>query len=816
MKHYFIPLILFLTALSVQAQNLSNLTPEQLELYRKYAGKTASTKSTIDESENLERSYSNETSNFSKSSNIYGFKPDSLLSKEEADYVEFKRWQSQNKKNNKLEVFGQQFFSNQKLTFEPKLNIPTPPNYVLGAYDELIIDLTGLYEANYKLKVSPDGSIRIPAVGLVKVSGQTIDVASSNIRSRMAKIYTGLSSGETKVNISLGNIRSIRVSVIGEAARPGTYTLPSLATTFNALYACGGPGKMGSLRNIKVLRNGKIIANLDMYRFLVDGIMIDNITLQDEDVIKIEPYQKRISITGEIKHEAIFEAIANETLLDLIGFAGGYTENASTKLITAFRLTEQGKTVIDVSNQMIPNFILQSGDTFNVTSIYNKFDNKVQILGEVLRPGSYALDPGMTVKQLLLKADGLSEDAFMDLASIYRKRENTSPEVISFDLKKLLNNEIKDIPLLKNDSVHISNYIDFEKNENISIWGEILVPGNYKLNHKMSVKDLVYLAKGFTSIALKDTLELVRVINDPKTLKTTDKKSILIKVPFEGAAENAAKNIFLQNNDQVIVRSISGYEEVRMVKAEGEVLNPGSYNILNKQERISDLLKRSGGLTKFAYTEGAYLIRKENTSGVEAILRKKMVETAKKQLESQSNLKMDSKLLENSSSDNFKEVKEQLTGTKTAEEILKTEGIVGINLDHIIKNPKSVNDLLLEDGDILYVPRELQTIRVIGEVLFPTYVSYRKGMKLNAYVGNAGGYSDQAQKSKTFVLYANGTAKTTSRFLGFSHYPEVKPGSYIIVPQKPTIIKDKISTIEVVSIMSSLATIAVLIVSVFK
>lgn len=804
MKKYILLFLFSALFIQVNAQMPFNLESENVEAYKKYIQTVnqgaSSTNSNMQNAEDVSRKGISghslaDSSNAQYNQDIEGYKA-------------FQKWNDLQNRKTTLQIFGNELFANKKLSFEPNLNLPTPPNYILGAEDELIIDVSGLFDAHYRAKVSPEGSIRIPAVGLVKVGGQTIQAASSAIRNRFSKIYTGLSSGDTQINISLGNIRSIRVTIIGEATIPGTYTIPSLATAFNALYACGGPGKNGSMRDIKIYRNGKEMASIDMYSFLVDGKNSNNITLQEGDIIKVEPYKKRVTITGEVKHEAIFEAKDNETLHDLVQFAGGFTENASQKIVTAIRVTQDGKTVIDITPNQLSKHELQSGDNYYVTTIYEKFDNKVEIHGSINRPGTYALVPGMTVKDLIVKADSVTKNAYLDFASIHRKRENMKPEVLSFNLRRILKNEIPDIYLMNNDSLFINSVSDFKKEERVSIWGEVNVPGEYKLDEKITVRDLIFRAKGFTTKAFIDTIELIRIVTDPLKLSTTNIKTVVIKVPVEKdftIVDNPQYD--LKDGDQVLVRVLTGYEDVRMVKIDGEVTRPGDYNILTKTEKVSDLIKRAGGLTKFAYAEGAYLIRSEKIGAVEAIIRQQMVDNAKKHLE---NSKI--KNLE----EQYNNDERTATGFNLLEELKVTEGIVGIDLKDILVKKNSTKDLILEDGDVLYIPKKLQTVRVIGEVLFPTYVSYQKGMNLKDYVGNAGGFSDRASKRKTFVLYANGSAKTTKSFLGFKSYPPVLPGSHIIVPEKPIDVKNKVSTTELISIMSSIATVAVMIVSVFK
>ena len=820
MKKIIFTLISLLILIPLSAQSLSELTPDQIEMYKKYKEQTSSVSTnSVKEEVPKDRAMSQESTNkgYNKEDN-YELKDNDTkgLTKKQVELRD-----SLNTKKIKspvLEIFGSHLFSNQDLTFEPKLNIPTPPNYILGTYDEMIIDITGLYEANYRAKVSPDGFIRIPAVGLVKVSGQTIVAASSNIKNRLSKIYTGVSSGETQIRISLGNIRSIRITVVGEAVRPGSYTLPSLATAFNALYACGGPGKMGSMRDIKVIRHGKVIADIDMYRFLIDGMVKDNFSLQDEDVIKIEPYQNRVTIKGAVKHVAIFEAIKGEKLKDLLRFAGGFTENAYKSTITVFRLTNREKSVVDVKENEIASFEMQSGDEYTVTNTYEEFENRVDISGSIYRPGAYALEPGLTVRQLIAKADGIKDDAYLNMAVIMRKKENQIPELISFNLGKIIHGISPDILLQKDDSIWISNLFDFREKQTVSIWGAVNKPGIFNLVENITIKDLIFKAKGFKEMASTDSVELIRIIKDPQMLLNTNIKTIVKKFKLDKNLnfKNSEGDYLLQNGDQVIVRSIPGYEDTRMVRIDGEVIQPGKYNIINKTERISDIVRRAGGFTKYAYPIGAYLIRYEKTSGVENILKKKMVDNAKRQLESNLSNAIDASLLKETETSDIEDAKEKLYSAKTIEQILDPEGIVGINLQEIMKDPGDRQDLFLEQGDVIYVPRELQTVRVLGEVLFPTYVSYEKGLSLKNYVSSAGGFSDRAQKSRAFVLYANGTAKSTSSFLGIKHYPIIKPGSHIVVPEKPTDLRNRMSTAETVSILGSIATVATLIYSVLR
>jgi len=783
------------------AQDLSKLTPEQLAMYKKYmAGKNATTSTpAITPKENVTIRTVDENDSLMTTPKL---KPEVTPAP-------------------KLTLFGSYLFNTQNLTFEPKLNIPTPPNYILGTYDELIIDISGLYEANYKLKVSPEGIVRIPNVGSVNVAGLTMENATRIIKNRVAKVYMGVPSGETRVNVSLGNIRSIRITVVGEAVRPGTYTLPSLATAFNALYSCGGPNDIGTMRDIKVIRAGKVIAKLDVYQFLVDGLLLDNIALQDEDILKIDPYKIRVSFSGAVKHTGIFEEVQDETLKDLIRYAGGFSDNADRSKITVFRYTEKGKTVVDVLENELSSFQLKSGDSCNVTHTYNKFDNRVDIKGSVYRPGAYALEPGLTVKKLIAKADGIKEDAYLNMAYITRKKENQIPEIIGFNLGEVLKGNAPDVLLQKDDSVAIRSLFDYREGQKVFISGEVKSPGTYPLIENITLKDLIFKARGFTEMASTDSVELIRPIKNQDSLLLYNIKSIVMKFAIDKNLnfKPGSGDKLLENGDQVIVRTISGYEGIRMVRVEGEILHPGSYNITNKAERISDVVKRSGGFTHYAYPVGAFLIRSESTNVIEQKLNKIMIENSKNQLQTQAK-SLDANLLKAAGATTVEgytamdSIQKKLSGSSVVDKIFKTEGVVGLNLKEIMQNPGGKYDLKLEEGDIIYVPRELQTVRVLGQVLFPTIVRYDDTMSLKDYISNSGGFSINANRSKVFVLYANGAAKSTNSFFGFKFYPRIEPGARIVVPENPIEIKNKLTTAETVAILTSITSVVALVYSI--
>jgi len=826
MKKLNLVLLLFVFVGALMAQNIdvSKLSPEQLAAYKKYKGGSSGSVTNTTPDNVTERSVNDDDSNAdgdgtdqsNLKQNATGRGQRNNNTKQNK-YKSKYRYDDQNQTVKPKAIFGSYLFSKNNLTFEPKLNIPTPPKYILGTYDELIIDVSGMYEANYKLKVSPEGFVRVPNVSPIKVSGQTIEAATRSIKSRLSTIYPS-----SQVNVTLGSIRSIRVTVVGEATRPGTYTLPSLATAFNALYACGGPDSIGSMRDIKVVRHGRVVANIDVYNFLLDGAFSNNIGLQDEDVIKIEPYKVRVSIAGAVKREGIFEALPGESMKHLVRFAGGYNDNAYKAIITTIRLTDKGKTVVDVAEKQQATFKLQSGDSCFVSTTSTKFDNRVDISGSVYRPGTYALDSGMTVKQLIAKADGVKEDAYLNMAFINRKQANQIPEIIGFNLGEVLHGDIADVPLQKDDSVVVRSLFDYREGQTVSIQGAVQEPGEFKLVENITLKDLIFKAKGFTEMANTDSVELVRTIKDPQRLLTSNERTIVYKFALDKDLnfKKGGADMLLENGDQVIVRTISGYEKIRMVKVEGEVLQPGNYSITNKAERISDLIKRAGGFTQYAYPLGAYLIRTERLTGVQQKMDQLTKENAKKQLKGKNDNKLDAALVKASGStdaiSDADSIQGKMSKSSKLDKVFKSEGIVGINLMEIMKHPGGKNDFYLEEGDDIFVPRELQTVKVMGEVLFPTYIGYEKGKSLKSYISGAGGFTEQALAKKTFVLYANGTAKSTTSFLGIRHYPKLQPGARIIVPEKPTEIKNPLTAGEMVGILTSITSAMVLIYSVVK
>ncbi|MGI6218731.1 MAG: SLBB domain-containing protein [Bacteroidaceae bacterium] len=712
--------------------------------------------------------------------------------KEEEIYVLDKRT---GKMVKKLQIFGLSTFRDANLTFEPNLRIATPEDYVLGPDDELLIDIYGTSEASYNLFVSPEGKINIPYVGVLTVGGLTINDAKGVIKKRLSSVYQGISSGTVDVSIALGDIRSITVSVIGEVASPGSYTIPSLSSVYNALYLCGGPTENASFRKVQISRGNRIIQVVDLYDFLVYG-KSSTVRLQDQDVIKVLPYKNRVSISGEVKTPAIYEMNEFETVGDLIEFAGGFSQHAYRDRVTAYRNTPKERSVIDVAQADYDKFYTEVGDEYFVGKLIDRFANRVQIQGSVYRPGEYALDAGMHVSDLLKKADGLLDDAFSTRAIIFRRNVLNRPEMLSFSPEDVLSGK-NDVSLQREDSVHVYSLKDMMEDQTIYVSGAVVEGGTFDFAEGMTLKDAILLAKGFTSKADLNEILLFRQNVDLEDIETDKQKAMSFRFSVDSKLgfSDSVSSFRLQKNDRITVRSLYGLEDMRRVSIVGEVKFPGDYVILSKSQRISDLIEMAGGLTEYAYPEGAFLIRKRNLSDAE----RRMMEEVNEQLEG--------KVGETDEDVNTDSLKQRRAS-------IREWDLVGLDLKQILAEPGSKYDILLTEGDSISIPQQLETVFVEGEVLQPNAIRYEKGKSFSDYVQEAGGCSSKAWKKGMYVVHANGSVKGTRSFLGIRRYPKVLPGSRIVVPEKEQ--SDKMSTGEVVTLSSSIVSMAAIIVSLFK
>ena len=667
-------------------------------------------------------------------------------------------------------IFGADLFKNGAITFEPNLRMATPKGYVIGPDDKLLIDLTGDNEASYNLQVSPDGVINLQYVGRIAVGGLTIDQAISKIKSAMAKTYPALRSGSTSLSINLGNIRSIKVTITGQAVKTGTYTLPSLATVYNALYAAGGPSQNGTFRNIQVIRNNKVVSTIDVYDFLLKGIQKDNIRLQDQDVINIPVFEKRVEISGEIKQPAFFEIVRDETLQNLINYAGGFTTQAYTAKIKSFQNTDKERRITDISMPEYTSYNPKNGDKFVVEAILDRFENKVEITGAVFRPGSYELDKGLTLKGLITKADGLTEDAFLNRGYIQRLNFDNTQNLLSFDVAKIMAGTEADIPLQREDKITVSSLFDLRDEYKVSIQGEVRAPGTFDYADNMKLEDVIQMAGGFKEGATPNRIEISRRIKNSDAMSASARTAEVFNVSVDQNLKIADSTFILKPFDVVSIRSSEGYQVQKQVKLEGEVLYPGTYTISQKNERISDLIKRAGGLTPTAYTDGASLKR----PGAE-----KVNPTDKNAINNKD--EEDKKFL------SLKRVQE--SGVKDTvkadvEQRLIQSDLVGIDLTRILKKPQSRYDLIVEDGDVIRVPRQLQIVKVTGEVLNPNSIVYLPSKSFKQYINGAGGFTANAYKNGAYIKYANGSVESARKFLFFNNFPKVKPGAEILVPKR--------------------------------
>jgi protein involved in polysaccharide export with SLBB domain len=695
--------------------------------------------------------------------------------------------------------FADGIFSNPAITFEPNLRIPTPSTYQLAADDELQIDVFGNSEASYKLKVTPEGSIRIPLVGPVSVNGLTVEQAKKSIVKKLSStIYTDIRSGLTSVEVSLGSVRSIRVMIIGEASVPGTFTLSSLATVYNALYACGGPNTNGSYRDIQLIRNNLPIATIDVYQFLVNGNKKNDLRLMDQDIIRINTYQVRVELKGEVKKPGLFDVLPGETMSQIIGYAGGYTDNAYTSRIQVYRNNLKERELTSVLEDNLKTLIPQRGDQFIIGKILNRFTNRISIRGAIYRPGEYELKEGMTLSQLIREADGLREDAFLSRAIIHRLKQDLTPEILSVDLENILHKGGTDLPLKKEDRVQIFSRFDLKEGFFVKIEGEVSEPGVFVYEEGITLQDLVMLAGGLKESASLKKIEVSRRIKN----QGADSVSAITAVIYEKTISTDLRDstdiegIILQPFDEVSVRPVPGYTPQANVVIEGEVIYTGKYSLEKKTERISDLVKRSGGFTPQAYLKGAVLVRTRNLSKTEL---------------SNANQGLSNLIKQNAQSS---QSSASIVINDLVNNAQKRSDNVGIDLERIMEEPGSELDLFLNDGDTLRIPKLLQTVRVNGEVLYPALVRYDKAKSFKDYILGAGGFSDRSSKKRSYVVYANGSVKGTRSFLFFKNYPKLSPGAEIYVPVKRE--RERLRTGEWVTLGATLVSMLAILYNVFR
>jgi protein involved in polysaccharide export with SLBB domain len=683
-------------------------------------------------------------------------------------------------------IFGSELYNTASLSFEPNMKLATPLNYVLGPDDQILVNVYGVQQYEGDLLVSAEGFITIPEVGQIKVAGLTIEAATQKIKTIMGNtVYSYLKSGGSKISVTLSKIRSIKVLVIG-ANRPATYTLSSLSTVYHALYAAGGPTAFGSFREIELIRNNKLEKKVDLYKLLLHGDQSDNIGLKDNDVIRIPTYKKRIELQGEVKRPGYFEVLPNESLVDILEFASGFTDKAYKASVKIYQQSDKERKVQDLVAAEYSKYLPQSGDLFVVSKILNRFENRVKITGAVFRPDTYQFSPGLRVADLIRKADGLKEDAFTGRGQIIRLQEDLTRSIVSFEIKKALEGDpAHNTPLRREDEVFISSILDLRDSFKVTIQGEVRLPGQYEYVENLSLKDLILQAGGFTDAAYKN-IEIARLIKRDSISLTDNRASTIINVEINDDLISSAANISLQAFDVITIRRKAGYILPETVTVSGQVQYPGPYALSGRSEKVSDVLKRAGGYTPDSYPEGAFL---------------KRFKTDAEKLKAQDVVKKLQKSVKDSA-DNV------------AEEIIREYDQIPLDLPFIMQFPGSIEDLVVRANDELYIPKFDGQVKVSGSVLLATQVPYRKKNTVGDYINEAGGFSSRAWKKKTYIVYANGKAATTKHFLFFNFYPKVMPGSELVVPKKAE--KKSVSTGEIIGISSAVASLAAVVIALLR
>ncbi|KAB5082187.1 capsule biosynthesis protein [Bacteroides thetaiotaomicron] len=655
------------------------------------------------------------------------------------------------------QVFGRNIFNTRNLTFEPSVNLATPTNYRLGPGDEVIIDIWGASQNTIRQQISPEGTINIQKIGPVNLSGMTVSAANDYLKNALNKIYNGLNNTTdptSDIRLTLGNIRTIQINVMGEVVQPGTYALSSFSTVFHTLYRAGGVSDIGSLRNVQLVRNGKNIATIDVYEFIMKGNTQDDIRLQEGDVVIVPAYDVLVKISGKVKRPMRFEMKKEENLATLIKYAGGFEADAYTRSLRVVRQNGEEYEVNTVKDIDYSIYKMRNGDVVTAEAILNRFTNKLEIRGAVYRPGIYQLSGKLnTIRELVNEAQGLTGDAFLNRAVLYRQREDLTSEVVQIDIRSIMDGTSPNLALMKNDILYIPSIHDLEDRGNVTVHGEVAQPDSYPYADNMTLEDLIIQAGGLKEAASTVRIDVSRRIKNPRS--TADNDTIGQMYTFslkDGFVIDGQPGFILEPYDQVYVRRSPGYQAQQNVAIEGEILFGGNYAMTSREERLSDLVNKAGGPTNYAYLRGAKLTRVANASE-----KKRMGDVIR------------------------------LMSRQLGEAMIDSLGIrvedtftVGIDLEKALSNPKSNADLVLREGDVISIPNNNNTVTINGAVMVPNTVSYMQGKDVDYYLNQAGGYSDNAKKSKKFIVYMNGQVTKVKG----SGKKQIEPGCEIIVPSK--------------------------------
>ena len=683
-------------------------------------------------------------------------------------------------------VFGRDIFNNKELTFEPNMNIATPQNYRLGPGDAVFIDVYGASQKTIEDTVSPDGTVTIEGFGPVYISGMTVEQANSKLRSTLGARYSS-----SKIKLTVGQTRSIMVNVMGEVENPGTYTLPAFATVFHALYMAGGTNDIGTMRNIKIYRNNRLVSTVDIYDYILNGKLTGNVRLADNDVISVGTYDCLVNVTGKVKRPMYYEMKKNESVGTLLKYAGGFTGDAYKKSVRVVRKTGKEYSVYNVDEFDMSSFQIADEDSVSVDSILPRFSNMVEIKGAVFRPGMYQVGGNInSIRTLIECADGLLEEAFTARAVMHRMKSDRTLEVIPVDVEGILSGKVADMPIQNNDVLFIPTKQEMMEQQTITIHGEVNYPGTYKYAENETLEDFVLQAGGLKQTASTVKVDVARRVSNPKAWTTDSLTARTFSFALkDGFVIDGEPGFKLMPYDEVYVRKSPGYYKQQNVKVEGEVMFSGTYTLSKKNQRLSDIIKEAGGVNDRAFIEGARLERKTNEDE-----RKRMeaaLKTAKEQLEA---LELDAATVN------------KKIDLKNSEKIKKFEVpetyTVGIELDKALANPGGDADIVLREGDRIVVPQYNGTVKINGAVMYPNTVGYQKGKKAKYYINQAGGYSNKAKKSQAYIIYMNGTiAKVNDG-------ARPKPGCEIVVPEKEI---NKMTIAEKMTIGTSVASIATMI-----
>ncbi|UYU64287.1 SLBB domain-containing protein, partial [Bacteroides thetaiotaomicron] len=631
------------------------------------------------------------------------------------------------------QVFGRNIFNTRNLTFEPSVNLATPANYRLGPGDEVIIDIWGASQNTIRQQISPEGTINIQKIGPVNLSGMTVSAANEYLKGALNKIYNGLNNTTdptSDIRLTLGNIRTIQINVMGEVVQPGTYALSSFSTVFHALYRAGGVSDIGSLRNVQLVRNGKNIATIDVYEFIMKGNTQDDIRLQEGDVVIVPAYDVLVKISGKVKRPMRFEMKKDENLATLIKYAGGFEADAYTRSLRVVRQNGEEYEVNTVKDMDYSIYTMRNGDVVTAEAILNRFTNKLEIRGAVYRPGIYQLSGKLnTIRELVHEAQGLTGDAFLNRAVLYRQREDLTSEVVQIDIRSIMDGTSPNLALMKNDILYIPSIHDLEDRGNVTVHGEVAHPDSYPYADNMTLEDLIIQAGGLKEAASTVRIDVSRRIKNPRSIADNDTIGQMYTFSLkDGFVIDGQPGFILQPYDEVYVRRSPGYQAQQNVVIDGEILFGGNYAMTNREERLSDLVNKAGGPTSLAYLRGAKLTRVASAGE-----KKRMGDVIR------------------------------LMSRQLGEAMIDSLGIgvedtftVGIDLEKALTNPKGSADLVLREGDVVFIPKNTNTVTINGAVMVPNTVSYMKGKDVDYYLNQAGGCSDNARKSKKFIVYMNG------------------------------------------------------------